>query len=47
MRKRNQEMLVDTTITPQSIPIKEKVETQVHPLSDNVRGLGWMNYEEK
>jgi hypothetical protein len=47
MRKRNHEMLADTTITPQSIPIKEQVATQVHPLSDSVRGLGWMNYEEK
>jgi hypothetical protein len=47
MRKRNQEMLADTTITPRSIPIKEKVEAQVHPLSNSIRGLGWMNYEEK
>jgi hypothetical protein len=47
MRKRNQEMLADTTITSRIIPIKEQVEAQVHPFSDNIRGLGWMNYEEK
>jgi hypothetical protein len=47
MRKRDKEMLVDTTITPGIIPRKEKVATQVHPLSNNIRGLGSMIYEEK
>ena len=47
MRKRDHEMLVDTTITPERIPRKEQVAAQVHPLSDSIRGLGWMSYEEK
>jgi hypothetical protein len=40
-------MLADTTINPEIIPRKEKVAAQVHPLSNNIRGLGWMRYEEK
>jgi hypothetical protein len=47
MRKEKQEVLVDITITPQGIPIREQETTQVHPLSEGIRGLGWMSYEEK
>ena len=47
MRKEKQEVLVDTTITPQDIPIREQVTTQVHSLPEGIRGLGWMSYEEK
>jgi hypothetical protein len=47
MRKEKQEVLADTTITPQRIPIIEQVATQVHPLSEGIEGLEWMSYEEK
>jgi hypothetical protein len=47
MRKENQEVLEDITITPQGIPIRGNTTTQVHPLSGSIRVMGWMNYEEK
>jgi hypothetical protein len=47
MRKKEQEVLGDITITPQGIPIRGKTTTQVHPLLGSIRGLGWMSYEEK
>jgi hypothetical protein len=47
MRKEEQEVLADITITPRGIPIREYIESQVHPLSGSIRGLGLMSYEEK
>jgi hypothetical protein len=47
MRKEEQEVLADITITPRGIPIREKVAAQVYPLSKGIRGLRWMSYEEK
>jgi hypothetical protein len=47
MRKENPEVLADITITHQGIPIREHTTNQVHPLSERIRGLGWMSYEEK
>jgi hypothetical protein len=47
MRKEEKEELVDITITPQGIPIRDHKKSQVHPLSGSIRGLGWMSYEEK
>jgi hypothetical protein len=47
MRKENQEVLANITITSRGIPIREQVAAQVHPLSEGIRGLGWMSYEEK
>jgi hypothetical protein len=48
MRKEEQGVLVDITITPRGIPIEENTTSEVHPLSGSVkRGLGWMIYEEK
>jgi hypothetical protein len=46
MRKEKQEVLADTTITPKGIPIREQSSAQVHPLSEGIRSLGWMSYEE-
>jgi hypothetical protein len=47
-RKEDQGVLADITITPKGIPIGENTTTQVHPLSGSIiRGLGWMNCEEK
>jgi hypothetical protein len=47
MRKEKQEVLADITITPRGIPIRDHTTAQVHPLSESIRGLGWMSYEEK
>jgi hypothetical protein len=47
MRKEKQEVLADTTIIPQGIPIREHSTAQVHPLSEGIRVLGWMSYKEK
>jgi hypothetical protein len=48
VRKEEQEVLVDITITPQGIPIGENLVSKVHPLSGSIiRGLGWMSYKEK
>jgi hypothetical protein len=47
MRKEEQEVLANITTTLRGIPIREKETTQVHPLSEGIRGLGWMSYEEK
>ena len=33
MRNEEQEVLVDITITPRGIPIREHTTTQVHPIS--------------
>jgi hypothetical protein len=41
MRKEEQEVLADITITPQGIPQGENTVAQVHPLSGSIRrGLG-------
>jgi hypothetical protein len=41
MRKEEQEVLADITITPQGIPLGEHTIAQVHPLSGSIRrGLG-------
>jgi hypothetical protein len=45
--RREQEVLVDITITPQGIPIREQATTQVYPLSEGIRDLGWMSCKEK
>jgi hypothetical protein len=45
MRKEKKEVLADTTITPQGIPIRDLEEVQAHPLSEGIRGMGWMSYE--
>jgi hypothetical protein len=48
MRKEEQGMLVDITITPQGIPIGENIIAQVHPLEGSIIiGLGWLNCEDK
>jgi hypothetical protein len=47
MRKEKKEVLANITITPQGIPIRENYVAQVHPLIEGIRGLEWMNYEEK
>jgi hypothetical protein len=47
MRKEEQEVLADITVTTQGIPIRGNIAAQVHPLSGSIRGLGWMSYEEK
>jgi hypothetical protein len=47
MRKEEQEVLVDITITPRGIIIIGNTTTQVHPLSRIIKGLGWMRYDEK
>jgi hypothetical protein len=47
MRKEEQEVLADITITPRGIPIRDHTANQVHPLLGSIRGLGWMSYEEK
>jgi hypothetical protein len=47
MRKEEQEVLADITVTPRGIPIRENTTAQVHPLSGSIRGMGWMSYEEK
>jgi hypothetical protein len=48
MRKEEQEVLADITITPQGIPQGDNTVSQVHPLSESVRrGLGWMSYNDK
>jgi hypothetical protein len=48
MRKEDQGVLADITISPQGITIGEHPTTPIHPLSgSNRRGLGWMNWEEK
>ena len=48
MRKEEQEVLANITITPQGIPLGEHTVVEVHPLSGNIRGgLGWISYMEK
>jgi hypothetical protein len=47
MRKEDPEVLVDIAITPRGIPIRRKKTYQFHPLSGSIKGLRWMNYEEK
>jgi hypothetical protein len=47
MRKEEQEVLADITITLRGIQIENHTTNQVHPLSGRIRGLGWMSYEEK
>jgi hypothetical protein len=47
MRKEEKKVLVDITIIPQGIPIREQATSQVYPLSEGIRGLGWMSCEEK
>jgi hypothetical protein len=48
MRKEEQGVVADITITPKDIPIGEHTTAQVHLLSGSIiRGLGWMNCEEK
>jgi hypothetical protein len=47
MKKEKKKVLVDITIIPQGIPIREQATTQVYPLSEGIRGLGWMSCEEK
>jgi hypothetical protein len=36
-------VLVDITIIPIGIPIREQATTQVYPLSEGIRDLGWMS----
>jgi hypothetical protein len=43
MRKEEEEVVADITNTPKSIPIGEHTVAQVHPLSGNIGGLGWMS----
>jgi hypothetical protein len=48
MRKEDQGVLVDITITPQGIPIGENIVAQVHTLLGSIRrSLGWMSYKDK
>jgi hypothetical protein len=47
MRKEEQGVLADITITTRGISIGEHTFSQTHPLSRSIRGLGWMSYEEK
>jgi hypothetical protein len=48
MRKEEQGVVADITITPKGIPIRENTTTQVHLLSGSIiRGLVWMHCEEK
>jgi hypothetical protein len=48
MRKEDQEVLANITITPQGITMGQHTTTQVHPLLGSIRrGMGWMSYEEK
>jgi hypothetical protein len=47
MRKEEQEVLANITITPRGIPIRENTTDQVFPLSRSIRGLGWIIYLDK
>jgi hypothetical protein len=47
MRKEKKKVLLDITIVPQGIPKREQEIAQVYPLSEGIRGLGWMRCEEK
>jgi hypothetical protein len=45
--KRELKVLVGITIIPIDIPIREQTTTQVYPLSEGIRDMGWMSCEEK
>ena len=48
MRKEEQEVLADITITPQGITQGENTVDQVHLMSGSIRrGMEWMSYKEK
>jgi hypothetical protein len=47
MIKEKKEVLAGITTTPRGIPLRYHTTDQVHPLSESMRVLGWMNYEEK
>jgi hypothetical protein len=46
-RKEKKKVLVDITIIPKGIPIREQTKTRVYPLLEGIRDLGWMSRQEK
>ena len=47
-KKENQGVITNVTITTKGIPIGENTSYQIHPRPGSIiKGLGWMNYDEK